>query len=233
MSGFLYAIPGGGMVNAKRIEAAGLMGIFSERLQDYSQRGAGDRTLLCLGGDASRLSYEPKEQAWQKARNGKYEIGIINADRPTEEQLRRKRQLAGHYVELGDGGKWLVPVARIITGGSMLPATLILGSNGEVVTKEMPQYAQFSAKAEKLWEDFQIENKLIEGELKTTIAERMLIAAEALAWNYHLGMDEVNMMGLLTTENLSKVLRAIIDVPTLEEVIKETKKKTAAPIEGG
>jgi len=232
------------MVDFEKLKAAGLAGIFEGVV--YSQRGTaqgpggGDCTLVCIGEETKQLYFKPEEQTWQQSLNGKYYVGIINGEKPTEEELRRKKQLAGHEVELApsafsrkqeEGAKWLVPVARIIGGGSILPQSLILGKNGEVVTEELPQYAEFSAKAGKLWEDFQIENKLAEGELKLTVAERMTFAIEALAWNYHIGTEEVNLLKLITSINLGEIMSAIIDVPTLVAVMKqmETEKKNADP----
>ena len=187
--------------------------------------------LVCIGEETKQLYFKPEEQMWQQSLNEKYYIGIINNEKPTEETLRRKKQLAGHEVELGDGGKYLITVARIITGGSALPQSLILGKNGEVLTEALPQYAQFSAKVEKLWEDFQIENKWKEGEIKISVKERMIFAAEALTWNYHISLDEINLLKLITTENLGEIMAAIIDVPTLIAVAKQRKaeKKNIVP----
>jgi len=231
MSGFIYAISNAGMVTAKKLEEVGLANIFEG--VNYSQRqtaqgpGGGDCTLICIGDDAKRLYFKPEEQSWQQSLNGKYRVGFYEKDRPTPEILARENQINGHEVELGDGSKWLVPIARIITGGSALPQSLVLGKNGEVTTEALPQYAQFSAKAEKVWEDFLIEIKQREGESKLTIAERMTLAIEALAWNYHIGTEEINLLKLITTQNLHEILEVIIDVPTLIKVAKEmeTEKK--------
>lgn len=245
MAGFIYAIPAGGMISAKKLEEVGLAGIFGTEIIKaafYSQRGTsqgpggGDCTLICIGDDAKQLYFKPEEQTWQQSLNGKYRVGFYENDRPDEQSLRRKKQLAGFEVELGDGGKWLIPVARIITGGSVLPQSLILGKDGAIVTEALPQYAEFSAKAEKLWEDFQVENKWKEGKTKLTVAERMTFAIEALAWNYHINIEEVNLLKLITTENLGEIMAAIIDVPTIIEVakqMKDEKKKGNAATDGG
>jgi len=113
-------------------------------------------------------------------------------------------------------------------------SSLILGKNGEVFIEELPQYAGFGAKAEKLWADFLNENsekKKEEPEL--SVPERMAFAIEALAWNYHIGTEEVNLLKLITTQNLSEIMAAIIDVPTLVKVAKErmeAEKKNKGPV---
>lgn len=242
MSGFLYAIPKVSTIGAKQLAKVGLAPVFDKVKE--SQRpagrgpGGGQCTLVCIGGNGKSLFYKPAEQTWQKSHNGKYWVGFYNDDPPTEQGLRRKTQLAGHYVELTDGGKWLVPVARILSGGSRLPQSLILGSNGEVITEPLPQYAGFSSKVEKAWEDFQVENGWKEGELQLSIAERMKLAIEALGWNYHVQTEEVNLLKLITTQNLNgEILAAIIDLPTLVEISKEfkehKKKDESADIDDG
>lgn len=243
MAGFIYAIPNGGMINAKKLEAVGLMSIFADIIPNFSQRqaakgpGGGDCTLICIGDDAKSLYFKPEEQSWQQSLNGKYWVGFYNENKPNEQNLRRKKQLAGHEIELGDGSKWLVPIARIITGGSAMPQSLILGKNGEVFTEKLPQYAQFSAQAEKLWDDFRTETSNKKQEIKLSISERMKFAYEALEWNYLVGTEEINLLKLITTENLHDVLEAIIDIPTLVKVAKEMeaekKNKEHADINDG
>jgi len=237
MSGFIYAIEDVKMVSSRQLEDAGLGGIFDkvEIAQRYSAAGPGGKECVLFAAadiDVKLLYFKPNEQTWKKSINGKFHVGFYKDSPPTEKTLRRKKQLAGHEIELADpcqqqagagGEKWLVPVARIITGGSALPQSLILGKDGEVVTEALPKYARFSSKVEKLWEDFQCENNWKEGQPKLTVKERMELAIEALAWNYKVGADEVNLLKLITTENLSEIIAAVIDVPTLIEVSKQMK----------
>jgi len=115
MGQFLYAIPNVGTVTAKKLEEVGLAGIFKG--VSFSQRhttkgpGGGECTLICIGDDAKSLFFKPDEQKWQQSLNEKYRLGFYEKDKPIEENLQRKKQLAGHEVELGDGAKWLMPIA--------------------------------------------------------------------------------------------------------------------------
>ena len=224
MSNFIYAIENVKMVGPSQLEEAGLNGIFETEIsQRYSAAGpAGECVLLAAADiDVKLLHYKPDEQTWKKSIDGKFHIGLYKGRPPTEQNLQRKKQLAGHEIELADATKWLVPVARIITGGTALPQSLILGKNGEVFTEALPKYARFSAKVEKLWEDFQCENNWKQGRPKLSITERMEFAIEALGFNYKVGPNEVNLLKLITTENLSEILAAIIDLPTILEVSKQ------------
>lgn len=229
---FLYAISNVNTVTAKTLTECGLDGTFAGRAfsqRAYSSGGpGGDKCVLITAGEAKHLFYKPEEQKWQKSADGKYRIGIQIEEPPTPNELSRKKQLAGHYVELADGNEWLIPVARVLTGGAALPQALILGANGEVFAEELTEYAMFSDAAQKLWGDFEIENKVTNGMLTLDIAARMKLAIEALAYNYFIGAEEVNMLRLITSQNLGEIMAAIIDIPTLIEVSEkmlEDKKK--------
>ncbi len=222
---FIYAISNIKTVSSSQLEETGLSGLFDKGQisQRYSTAGPAGECVLFASADidAKLLHYKPNEQTWKKSVDGKFHIGLYKGQPPTEKTLRRKKQLVGYEVELAGGEKWLIPLARILAGGSIFPQSLMLGKNGELITEAMPKYALFSAKVEKLWDDFQCENKCREGELKLSMTERMELAIEALAWNYKVGADEVNLLKLITTENLSEILAAVIDVPTILEVSKQ------------
>jgi len=224
MTDLIYAIQNVKTVTAQCIDSAGLAGLFETQIaQRYSTAGPGGKECVLFAAadiDVKLLYFKPNEQSWKESINGKYWLGFYKDSPPTEKTLRRKKQLAGHEVELADGNKWLVPVARIITGGSKLPQTLIFGKDGEVVAEAIPKYAQFSAKVEKLWEDFRSEFDGEKKQPKLTSKEQIEVAVEALGFNYRVGMEEVNLLKLFTTENFSEVLTAIIDIPTLMEVSK-------------
>lgn len=234
---FIYAVPKTNMIAEAKLKAFGLPDFIDSKATQthtFAGPGGGDATLLIReGGKASQLYYKPDEQEWKLSLNGKFYVGYYNASPPSEPELRREVQMAGHEVELGDGAFWLVPVARVIVGGSRLPQSLMLGSKGEVIAEALPQYAAFSAKVEKVWQDFEGELGLKDGDEQLTMTERMQIAIESLGLNYAIGADEVNALGLLTTQNLSKVLAAVIDVPTVMKLMKkmELAKKKDSPAE--
>jgi len=133
-------------------------------------------------------------------------------------------------VTLADGNEWLVPVARAFAQGVRLPAAMRLGPNGEILYEILPRYMGFAARVERFWAEF-FEALSAEPaaagasgrEPSGSITERELfdLAVEALGLNYLLGQWEVSHLGLLSTLALPIVLRAIIDVPTVERVMRE------------
>lgn len=236
---FLYAIENGSMVTGEMIKASGLSHAFDEDI-DITQgsiESGGPNNGKCVifsAGQANKCRYKPAAQSWQKSNNGKFWLGVYNDDRPRPEELAVSVQLAGHWVKLEDGNKWLVPVARQIVGGSALPKSLVLGANGEVVEKQLPKYAGFWSRVEKLWNDFLVTNKMEkDGKIQLTMAQRMQLAAEALGFNYRIGIDEINMLSMLTTQNMSKIEAAIIDIETAVLIMKELNKKKDAQIKDG
>ena len=233
MAPFIYAIPQVTAVSSGLVKRIGL----DEVLQDtdpsqhkFRQIGKGPEgqagVLFMVTENTKLLHYKPDEQTWDKSRNGKYWIGFYNKDKPTELILRRPRQLAGHDVELQDGSKWLIPIARIITGVSTLPQSLFIDSQDEITTRPLQQYTAFTDRVDELWDDFRAEIDPKSGkEPNLSTADRMHLAAEALSWNYHVSLNEINMLGLITTQNLIEIMSAIIDVTTLIEEAKHSAKQ--------
>ncbi len=220
MGQFIYAI--------RPDQMAGIDTILVEPLQQRIRKpfntrsattGPAGACVLVTAGDAGDCLYKPDLQTWTKAVTGDFWIGTWNDRKPIEQTLRTASQLAGHRVVLADGVEWLVPVVRLIEGGSSLPASLVLGENGEVFTTELPAYSELSAKANQLFADLCVEMGWNEGEQVLAAADRMKLAADAMAWNYHIGIDELNVLALLTTKNLSDVMAAILDIPSLKKKI--------------
>ena len=242
MAGFIYAIEKARTVSKQVLDDAGLAPVLGdiETAQRHTIAGPGGAECVLLmgaGADTKLLYYRPDQQTWYKSLNDKYWVGFYNDDPPGEAVLRRKKQLAGHKVKLIDGVEWLVPVARILSGGSALPRALILGANGEVVTEVLAQYCEFSSRVEKLWEDFQCEQGWQQGRPSMDLKQRWHLAAEALSWNYYVNAAEISLLKLINTSTLADILGAVIDLPTLETVAKEItahkKKDNPADTNGG
>ena len=218
MGGFIYAFDGSMPAATKRRNQADFVKIFGPDVGQtrQSERGPGGKacTLWQYRSASKRLLYKPEQQTWSESLTGGYWTGFYNDEKPTEQELRRDVQLAGHLIELGNGEKWLIPVARFISGGSRLPQSLILGSNGELVTETLPEFAAFGCKVEKLWQDFENEMNQVEAEPLVDAKQRWQLAVEALRLNYFVGADEVNALRLLTTKNLNEIMAAILAVPS-------------------
>jgi hypothetical protein len=230
---FLYLINGN--LTAAGLAEAGLnhlppaATLITRTLLDGPQ-GAG-RTLLADGHcPADRLYYRPNEQTWQAAANGTYWIGTWNDAIPNERSLRRNSIIDGHRVSLGDGGQYIIPLARKFPAGSNLPMAMVLTADG-LTLRQKPQFAKFCGRAEKLWRQFCREMGWIapDADDAMTAEEQFALAVEALGLNYHLGGEECSMLGLIDTASLPEILTRIVDVPTLQQQLaarmEQLKKK--------
>ncbi len=69
-------------------------------------------------------------------------------------------------------------------------------------------------------------------EIQIVLADELDLGVRALAVNYRLGAREVGALGLLTTENYSGLMAALIDLPSFCKMMREVveaKKKSSPP----
>lgn len=245
MSGLVYYIPGRTSIERPDLAALGLDAVWGVGLaQCQCSRGPDGAGAggVCIGyapddpaGAPPRVGYYPEDQEWSAAAGGAYWIGFEKAARPRPQDLARQSQLMGHEVELADGARWLVPVARRYTGGSPLPQTIRLAADGSAVMEIAPAFRAFSAEVEKLFPAFIHGNfpalagpEPAGGRPVYTWADRLRWCATALGLNYRIGPWELSALGLLTTEAAKAIERAIIDWPSVEAEIDALSKKNSA-----
>ncbi len=163
-----------------------------------------------------RALYRPEEQVWVSCSGGSYWIGIWDSERPAPSELRRETFLAGHGVRLGDGNEWTVPVARRFSGGTLLEQRMTLDDGGdpllEVVDSQRHLYDVACGVYDSLTDV---------GTFSMDDREVIEIAVEALGVNYRVnGVLAANVLGLFTTSNLSEILYALVDWPTLTKMME-------------
>jgi len=231
MAGFVYAVDNEDVLSEKVITDAGLSNIFDGiddiSVSAYNGPGGGKCVLFMgAGGSSRKIKYLPDEQKWVKSKNGKYWIGFYKDDPPTQSELARQKKLNGHSVKLTDGDQWQIPLARMAQGVSALPQSLILAADDQVQLDEIETYSGFFLLATKLWDDFMIEAKAADDdELNLNLVARLKLAIMALNFNYHVGIDEINMLKLIDSENLGLIMGSIIDLPTIFKKIEQDNKK--------
>lgn len=222
---FLYAVDNVAVLSKEVAAKTGL----GDTLRDITKVSAvtstigpgGCRCLLFGDVKAAAMRFKPDEQEWMQSFNKNYWVGFYLEDPPTALDLAKKTQLSGHLVTLGNKGQWLIPVARKFAEGAIMPLTLGIGSNGEIITKTLSEYIGFSGRAEKYYLetmrevfDFKIDN-MIEDK------DKVKLAFEAIMLNYHLSFEEIFALDLINTLNLREVCEAVIDIPTVNEVTKQ------------
>jgi len=247
MAGLVYFCAGRDTVREADLAALGLAGVF---------RGRGIHHRGCDNGRFGRgVTFQPapppraswptlgcwregetaaeRQQRWSPLAEGLW-VGSYESAPPMPDDLARPQRVEGHWVRLGDGQDWLVPVARMLNGGTRLPQALEIGADGAIVKGAViAPYAEFSEHALAFWD-------MLEETSRYALLEWAPLAVEALAVNYHVSGRGLAHLGLLDTAVVEAVLDAVLDMPTLAAAMEGDQKKegaagcdTAAGAQGG
>lgn len=192
-----------------------------------------------VGGEVPRLlGYYPDRQQWRKCGERLW-LGFDPEDLPTPDELKRRQQVAGYDLELGDGQTWTVPVVRRIGGGTNLPASLGWNEKGEWASEILPAYRS-------LWDEFGLvasgffrpasaqECRYYGaardefGNREWSLPEVIDLAARLLAVNYRVDRYLTSALGLFQSTNWESVLFSAIDGPAVRDVLAEMQKKSAS-----
>ena len=209
--------------------------------------GGAGTVVSAMPAGRPEVGYYPNRQEWHEARVGAGEgrpvwIGWPKGQPPGPEDLARREMMGGHAVTLSDGRRWLVPVARLVTGDSPLPRRLVRGDDGQWTPGDVsgPLAGLFAA-ACRWWEALTSYAEAAfaggpgapegtdpgspggGGETMTaiTLQDECETAVMALAVNYRLSAVEVNLLGLLDERTEAEVLMALCDWPAVLEMSKK------------
>lgn len=238
MAGFLYFIPGVDKLAPAQLPGLGLGHVDAARgiMTGQVRGGPGGSNGLLLkanladGRREPAVMYKPDAQAWRKGMDGLYWVGSWNDRRPEPEDLARERFIAGERLKLLDGREWTVPICRSIVRGSTLPKRLVLGEDCRSwEMRDLPEFAALCADAEQVFEAFRNAKREDDGSSELSIKQQdaVRICIAALGVNYRVGPVEVDQLGLLTTDGVWSILRAIVDDFTVERVSAELQKKSS------
>lgn len=263
MSGLLYFLPKRGAgVTRKQICDAGLSYLPDAGFQacECTNGPSGEPGVIVGFGDSSSpVGYHPNKQRWRRipaaGNSSDGTNGILNTgkvfqpgagawvgaccDQPiAATEFARPSLLPGHAVELADGNKWIVPIARGFTEHEdslswliALPTIVGLGDDGRWMTGGVvPKYAKLWATANKFWDVLQSEiNAGGDDDEPVTLQfdELQDAAVIALQANYAIGPAEVALLGLFDTTAAQRILLALVDWPTLEAFNKKKRASEA------
>jgi hypothetical protein len=242
MSGFLYWIPIDRSTNSaallKRLAEAGLAYAFDDRLTsrtcDKGPDGARGVTVIRGGNEDNALGYWPERQRWRQVPGMDIWCGVYADAMPTPRDVERDDQVPGQWLKLDDGQQWLAPTARrwVPDGGELawthgLPQRLTLSDEGTWVTGGVkPKY-------QRLWDlsvRYLTATEDEDGIIRFTVDELNDLAISALQVNYRVGPIELDMLGVFDETARRQVIRALLDLQTLDEWIA---KKNAGGLGGG
>ena len=179
-----------------------------------------------LDGAGPAPSYKADEQVWRK-RSDVLWIGMRRDAKPTPAELEQRDMLESHAVELADGNTWRMPVAVVAPhGATRLEVVLGIDENGADAEIVKPSQKRFGDLAHKFWDAFMSAE---DGKVSFAVDGLVELAVAGLSLNYRVGVDELRMIGALSSDNIWKLAYAAIDGPRFDELVKElmeTQKKT-------
>ncbi len=250
MSQFLYFIPGAAAAAGEQLAELGLgevlSGGFTHGAVDSGPDGPGVLVASSVGPHTP-LRYRREAQRWVPIRPDGEQVGWwLGWEKeipPGPAGLLRAEALDGPELTLGDGRLWRIPRAkRFVVGEGLLAAVPLretLTDDGQAELVVPDPYRALWAAAEEVWDDCIRSQHEAAGESdgyeppadyeppEPMSGERAVeIVRLALATNYRLGRWEIRALGLVATDAIAPVLRAIADLDGFEEMVAaETAKK--------
>lgn len=188
--------------------------------------GPNDRPGALRGGHsydrdniAYRIKYFPKEQTWRQIPGSECWIGYYNDDSPKPDDLAKEKKLPGHVV---DG--WTIPLARDFTNGRAcnLPRSMDLNESGDWIRGEVKrEYRELWSIAVKWWD--YIGQSPGDDPVSVKLFDACELAMSTLSHNYDVGRLELAVLAVMTDEFVGDILDALVDVPSLNEIVKKNK----------
>lgn len=167
---------------------------------------------------AGHRAFEPEKQTWVAVPvsegTPQYYVGTHN-DQPLEpgDIIRLKPAERSVMVELEDGQKWGVPVAK------WLPHRWKLDAEGQVSRQPAAPFADFCSKAADIVQQIMG----FDAEKNLEIAFEMAYVCQALAINYRLAPPIISALDLLGDKSSPAVMMATIEFPEIQDVELEKK----------
>ena len=214
-----------------------LNGSIGHRPCTKGPNGAGAGTVFWRSsGTPELLGMYPESQEWRSVPGSDLMVGHYT-DRalPGPDDLAARRQLPGHLVELGDGRRWLVPIARRwveVEGAPVfvpaLPTEPELDDDGEWQPGEVDRAYRTFWETSCRWWDAKV-GGLQQGEgEEITLGDGLDMTLEVLQVNYRIGRVEAATLGLFRDNRGVDVLDAAIDWQGLGELSDALEKKRGA-----
>jgi hypothetical protein len=241
MRSFFYFVPNRQILTLADSAKIGLAYAFEAGIDcTQVQNGLGGQPgIVCAQQDSYVLGkngYHASQQIWRQIPGSEVWVGHYRDELPGPEDLARAKQLSGWSLELGDGQRWVVPMARSYNEHGSgedaelrwsvgLPQRLDLAADGRWTrTGISPRYAALWELAEG-WLRMRTQTSSPDDHARFDEQGETDGAVCALQANYRLGRVEAALLGLFQVDDMVvEVLDRLIDRPTVEAF---TKKKLA------
>ena len=107
----LYFVPGNATAPPAELAYAFERANVSRTQTLAGPHGTGEGIVFSMRRD-TRVRFAPNDQEWKRVPNTPYFVGKWNDETLTPDGLARPEMRDGHWVELGDGSRWLCAIAR-------------------------------------------------------------------------------------------------------------------------
>lgn len=222
-NGFLYFLPGRQAIAPEEI-ATVTGGMVPAAWHKRAASAGPDGNGIMFARAGVSMHYDADGQKWEQ--HGDLWIGYNKDNPPGPADLLRPDAIRGHMVTLNDGQVWEIPILRILDPGIVLPQyqQFFLAADGSRRMELRPEYVDLGRRVELVWEKLMESAK--EGRTSFDIESGSDMIEEAIGLNYFAGPHEISILRLMNMGNVSVVIDAMLDVPSLDEVMK--KKMLAA-----
>lgn len=232
MAGFLYYISGISTVNRKKMIEYGLAHALEEAgeplfasISPGPDKGAGVVFSVGSSKGAQATPNMASSFTWTKSPDAEHWIGYDKNSPPCPKDLERKEVIEGYQIKLADGNKWHIPIARKIDGDTSFPRILKQTKEGWEPQAVISKYRSLFDEACRVWDQYAntMDNLDVgdESDEPLTITVVCDLSVKALSCNYRISPFEVSVLELLDTQIEGKVLKAVIDIFTIEEYVKK------------
>jgi len=169
--------------------------------------------------DDGLLSYVPAEQTWRGAicKEGElpqWYVGFWNDAKPRPQDIERSKMVVGYEIEL-EYETWQVPLLRMADGGTMLPRRIRRNAYGAIEHSTLEAHETLAAMGLEYYQ--QIHAAYVAGKQSEGFSfDRLLGFSElALGLNYHVGQEELDLLGVWSTTAVERVAGWAIDLQNL------------------
>lgn len=195
--------------------------------------------------DAALVRFDEAQQEWKPfPGDSQVCVGLPKASKLQPEQLVRDEALPGHWITLGDGSRWLIPVARGFDAESEYPyLALPIGLEYDCPTgRWLAGGVQIRYKRLHDIVERHLERRMKSSEENSdtfTDPEANDLAIEAIRTNYRVDSVELSFFkGAFTLQSRQDIIDAVIDLPTIIKwhkakaniVTTETTETTEQPV---
>ncbi len=232
----LIFIPGKSGANSKNLAAAGLTDLMRQGdtvpvCVDLPELGPGKLPGQIWGwiDDAAKvqpepLTYQPGQQTWIAAADGRYWVGWSNSNPPSPESLQRSEMIDGPLITLADGREWQI----ISSAGLPRQAQLV---EGQWSWAPQSRFARFVERS--VWAFDVAKNAMRPDDTFVVPVSAVEYALEVLNWNYRITPELVSHLGLFRPTELFELLVLSTDVRGILRIEESLKNGVPAAIPSG